>query len=320
MKISTYINSLYHSKLAFYEIIKSKVDTLVLQSKYQQWHYEGRIKGLESFALKLETGRFNATNIFNDFFACTIVVKNNLEISKAIEFVKEFAKIVDKKPRVEDYTHKQTCEFSFDDLRLYVKLINKETGSISQDVLDCIFEIQIKTFLQHAWAIATHDLIYKSPQIHWGKERVAYQVKAALEHAEVTISNIEKIYTSEELQKDNKETKRINNIIFFIDKNWDCEDLPRDKRRLAQNIFTVIESIDIDIHMLQIIINKENDEGRGTKTLNLSPFLIVIQSICNQHPQKIIDYHKNKKGKVFLTPDLDLSKVNALLTNPIITF
>ena len=51
-----------------------------------------------------------------------------------------------------------------------------------------IFEVQIKTILQHAWSIATHDLIYKTDTVSWPKERIAFQVKAMLEHAEIAIA------------------------------------------------------------------------------------------------------------------------------------
>jgi hypothetical protein len=69
-----------------------------------------------------------------------------------------------------------------------------------------------------------------------GKERIAYQVKASLEQAEVTISGVEELSKINELAKDNKEVQKVNKVINLILNHWKPEDLPSDRRRLAQNI------------------------------------------------------------------------------------
>src|SRR6185295_542993 len=81
---------------------------------------------------------------------------------------------------------KGTHEFSFDDLRLYTKW-KPDVTLPTPTFAGVVFELQIKTFLQHAWSIATHDLIYKTDSISWPKERVAFEIKAMLEHAENAI-------------------------------------------------------------------------------------------------------------------------------------
>src|SRR5690606_10003166 len=144
--------------------------------------------------------------------------------------------------------------FPFDDLRIYVSLKDFDTGEFAPNLYEIIFEIQIKTFLQHAWTIATHDLIYKSDKINWSKERVAYQVKAALEHAEVTISGVEEISKNSELKKENKEVKKVNQLISMILNHWKPEDLPANRRRLAQNIIGFIEAIDLTLSDLNEIL------------------------------------------------------------------
>src|SRR5690606_19680800 len=134
---------------------------------------------------------------------------------------------------------KNTDSFPFDDLRLYCRIGNKHHYKIAPEVSNLIFEVQVKTFLQHAWSIATHDIIYKTDQISWGKERVAYQVKAALEQAEVAISGAKNLSTVKELSKENMLVKKINRVIILLSKHFKKEDLPDDKRRLAQNVISL---------------------------------------------------------------------------------
>ena len=216
MKIVQSIQNLYNSNLAYFDILKKEIDGILQNNRKQEWHYVSRIKAIESFAMKIETGRFNTKEIFEDFFATTIVVQNLSEINTAITFVSSYFDINFQRPRIASFTHKESYSFPFDDLRLYVSLKDTGTGKLAPIIYELIFEIQIKTFLQHAWSIATHDLIYKSDKINWGKERVAYQVKAALEHAEISISGVEELSKVSEISKENKEVKKINQMITML--------------------------------------------------------------------------------------------------------
>ena len=48
-------------------MLEDRVDELINELKEDTWHYFKRIKKLENFALKIETGRFTTDNIFEDF-------------------------------------------------------------------------------------------------------------------------------------------------------------------------------------------------------------------------------------------------------------
>jgi ppGpp synthetase/RelA/SpoT-type nucleotidyltranferase len=322
MKIVQSIQELYNTNLPYFKIIKGKVDEVVLSNKNDRWHYESRIKLIESFALKVEMGRFDKTEMFEDLFASTIVVKNLSEVSLAESFISKQFNIRFKRPESRNFTYKDSFSFPFDDLRLYVSLKDFDTGELAPDLYDIIFEIQIKTFLQHAWSIATHDLIYKSDKINWAKERIAYQVKAALEQAEVTISGVEELSKIRELAKENKEVKKVNQLILMILNHWKPEDLPSDRRRLAQNIIRFIEAIGLSLPELNEILVIEKQEGRGTLTRDLSPFLIVVQSVFNTKPDKITDYLQNdnnkNKQKILVTSEMIIPELGGIIENKLI--
>lgn len=322
MKIVQSVQELYNLNLQYFKIIKSKVDDVVKSNKNDRWHYESRIKQIESFAMKIEMGRFDKTEIFEDLFASTIVVKNLSEVSIAETFVAKHFKINFKRPSSNNFTHKDSFSFPFDDLRLYVSLKDFETGELAPNLYSLVFEIQIKTFLQHAWSIATHDLIYKSDKINWAKERIAYQVKASLEHAEVTISGVEELSKITELTKENKEVKKVNQLISLILNHWKPEDLPTDRRRLAQNIIGFIEAVGVTLAELNEILKLEKQEGRGTLTRNLSPYLIVVQSVLNIHPERISGYLQNEnnknKQKVVITSEMTVPELGEIIEEKLI--
>lgn len=322
MKIVQSVQELYNTNLPYFNIIKNKVDEVVKSNKNDRWHYESRIKQIESFALKVEMGRFDKTEIFEDLFASTIVVKNLSEVSLGENFISQHFTIRFKRPSSRNFTHKDSFSFPFDDLRLYVSLKDFDTGEFANNIYEIVFEIQIKTFLQHAWSIATHDLIYKSDKINWAKERIAYQVKATLEHAEVTISGVEELSKITELAKENKEVKKVNRLISLILNHWKTEDLPSDRRRLAQNIIGFIEAIGVSLSELDGILILEKQQGRGTLTRNLSPYLVVVQSILNTKAESVVNYLKDgtnrNKQKILITSEMTIPELGEVIEGKIL--
>ncbi len=57
MKIVQSVQELYSSNFPYFKIIKSKVDEVINTNKNERWHYESRLKQIESFAMKIEMGR-----------------------------------------------------------------------------------------------------------------------------------------------------------------------------------------------------------------------------------------------------------------------
>lgn len=304
MKVINSINKLYNTKISEYEKLKKNVDELFRDNKKTSWHYFSRIKNIESLALKLETGRFKV-NAIDDIFACTLVVENLNEIKTAIEVIENRFFIKYKKPQEDRITHKDSYSFPFDDLRLYVTI--KQPDYLPDNHLSSlVFEIQIKTFLQHAWTIATHDLIYKSNTINWGKERVAYQIKAMLEQAELAISGAEELSKLQEIAKNNSNSIRLNKVRDFLIDVFPEESLPSDLMRLSGIIISVQKFFQIDLEFIRRILEKETKDNRGVLTLDLSPYGIIIQSLINQEP-KVFEaaFKKNVNGysKGFFLPD-----------------
>jgi ppGpp synthetase/RelA/SpoT-type nucleotidyltranferase len=312
MKILQSISKIYNEQKPFADKLKAQVDEKILAKKRDTWHYYSRVKSEESFALKLETGRVKDPKQLEDFFGSTLVVENINEIKNAIKFIASIFEIKDRRPPTDDFTHKESSSFAFDDLRLYVSL--RKIDYLPPGLLyDLKFEVQIKTFLQHAWSIATHDLIYKSDAVSWSKERVAFQIKAMLEQAEISISGADALSKLPELAKQNSESKTLNEAKTFLISVFPAESLPFDLLRLSTIVNDLLKAFEISLPILKEIIEAENALHRGVKTLNLSPYGIIIQSIINQKPafvEKVFKsgYKFRTKG-ILLPPEVSLNKI-----------
>jgi ppGpp synthetase/RelA/SpoT-type nucleotidyltranferase len=311
MKVIESIESIYNEQKILYEKLEIKVKATIDAFKQSSWFYLGRIKSIESYALKLETGRFGDAKSINDFFACTLVVENLSQINHVVRLIKKEFVIVVQKPKDLLFTHKLSHSFEFDDLRLYVKL--KKTPYIDTDpISELEFEIQIKTFLQHAWGIATHDLIYKTDMISWPKERIAYQIKAMLEQAEVAISSVNEMINVPEINKENSISKKQKKILNFFSIHYEKEDLPKDLVRLCKNTLELLVALNLDITELEKILIKETALGRGTKLKNLSPYLLIMQSILNQKPELFDEYINStdeRKFKLIIPKEVNIGSL-----------
>jgi len=309
MKISNFIRSLYQELKEKNKLLEERVKYEFEARKQNQWFFFSRIKEEESFALKLETGRVDNPGEMEDFFACTLVVENRLAIAAAVSVIEEICDVVERRPSNDDKTHKSPHEFSFDDLRLYVKL--KRSDQLPSTPLnELVFEVQVKTFLQHAWGIATHDLVYKGQSVNWGRARVAFQIKAMLEHAEISIESVDSIAGSSLLKQTDEKFRDVTIIIGWLVATWDDEGLPSDMVRLAQNILALTKAIGITIEEVIDSVKKDTDQGEGAALRDLTPYSVIIRGLYNYHQPKLVQFLKKERGKFkfFLSENSDFSE------------
>lgn len=269
------------------------------------WFYTDRIKKDESYAQKVEQSR---SNIINDVYAGTIIVKNRLEVEKCCQLLEQNIHgmlFQSKLPKDLNRATSSADIFRFDSVRMYFKAAKPDIGE--PDYLDEIFEIQIKTLLDDAWGKASHDFFYKTDEdISWAKQRLMFQIKALLENAEMALSDAEYLSKSELLQKSDYQSDNLNKIMEFYRKNWDKEFLPKDLKRLAENTQDLLNYFpkEKNLEWLVTLIESETADGRGSNIMNLSPYWIVVQSIIEQMGwesflKTINNNLKNKKGNKF---------------------
>lgn len=140
----------------------------------------------------------------------------------------------------------------------------------------------MKTFLQHAWAIATHDLTYKTDEVSWAKLRVAHQIKAMLEHAELSIEQFQQIAQSNLIAKSHSEYDELNSVISFLSDQWPSSALPRDLQRLAEAVRNAGKILNVTLPQIFESVKQDSFEGSGAQALDLSPFSAIIQSVLRR--------------------------------------
>lgn len=287
--------------------LRVAVDEDIRQRKIDAWHYESRIKTLESFALKVETGRIASLAEIEDVFAATIVVPEWSQIAEAEALVLERYELHERRPSPGPGTSKSSDRFLFDDVRLFVRYRRAE--SERSEIRDgLLFEIQVKTFLQHAWAVATHDVVYKTPSRDWRRERVAFQVRASLESAEVAIGNIESLAKSPILPSEDPEIAELNATIAILKEHWGPELLPTNLRRLAENVqmLMLVAAGRYDNgrpEKLRALLDAGKERNAGAHNLNWSPYRSVLNYVAKDYKgqlkHRVTDTKAKKKLVVY---------------------
>ena len=280
MKIVKALRDIHDQCLPNYKILGAEVvDLLKPKLERRSWFFYSRLKSLESFALKVESGRVPNPNKLEDFFACTIVVATTAQIEEAEKLVLRHFDLSYRRPQDDSVTDKASSSFSFDDLRLFVARRAPASGR-RPDLDGLVFEVQIKTTLQHAWSHATHDLIYKSNTISWPLERIAYQVKAMLEHAEVAIAEADRLADAAGVSKRDRQTIAVIQLIEKLRKTWGDGRLPEDVKRLAQALLELFGAADMEIDRFDDIVSAEKRRV-GLLPQDLSPYAFTLQAVAN---------------------------------------
>ncbi len=186
------------------------------------------------------------------------------------------------------------------------------------------FDIQIKPFLQHAWGIATHDFIYKSDDVDWPSSRIAYQVKAMLENAELSIGQAKNPTASAMRARTDGESANWRQLIAGVKARWGAAALPKVLRRLAQIIMKVRSTLDITWDDLWAAFDEATGREEGANTLNLSPYGALLEALITKCGPDLFNPLGHPKNRQYLfipaeivVPDLP-KKISQFIirTNP----
>ena len=306
MKVHASVRAIFNDQRSVAEALKLHVDEALQADKPPRWHFESRLKELNSFAAKLDTGRVKRPQALEDFLACSIVVPNSAALAKADAWVRQKFTVKYQRPTDPSVAKKFANSFPFDDLRLYC--VRGNDGSRPEEPIDdVVFEVQVKTFLQHAWGVATHDLNYKTDDVRWGKDRIVSHLKAAVEFAELSLQEAETLSHSGALQLIHTPTIETARVIEMLQLFWDRDELPENLRGLAETIRSIAIDSKIGIDKLEKALAREKAKN-GSMPANLSPYGTIIQTLLRDHLPDMTNMLRNTRSRVnlFITSEMEM--------------
>jgi ppGpp synthetase/RelA/SpoT-type nucleotidyltranferase len=271
------------------------------------WFYDFRIKTLESFCLKLETGRVEDPSEMEDLFACSVIVRNQSEVETAAQRLQTELglTVANRRPESAATTNKYPSSFQFDDLRLYLRHTQPQ-GLPPRLYLNRVFEVQVKTLLQHAWGLATHDPIYKSQRLSWGRERVGFQTRAILEHVENAIAALDQYEQAISFPQYEQYTRQ-NAILDFLVARWESARLPSDRRRVASVISDLLRALGLSHADFTSAVDAAATRGEGYAAVNLSPYQAVVMALFDAAPSSFVRLDQGdgkRRIRLLVTPEL----------------
>ena len=154
---------------------------------------------------------------------------------------------------------------------------------------------RIQTFLQHAWTIATHDLVYKGAERSWGRARIASQVKAMLEQAETAIgaAAVEDVVAM--VDRPYRQYREVRKVVVELEERWSNESLPEDRTTLATNVVALMRALKMKSSDFFRLVDDATRSGRGAEMKNLSPFAACVQSVIDGREGELLGYLQGKR-------------------------
>jgi ppGpp synthetase/RelA/SpoT-type nucleotidyltranferase len=160
-------------------------DTLGSFADPRGYAFVARIKESESLAEKIESGRFEKWDALDDLFASALVVPTLGHEADVVTFLRDKFDVAEVRDRKS--VQKDPASFRFDSTRVIARLPVEPSLQDDSPLRGVRFEVQVRTAFEHAWCVTTHALAYKADAVDWGQQRLASQLKAAVEQLDLLV-------------------------------------------------------------------------------------------------------------------------------------
>lgn len=258
--------------------------------------YTGRIKTAQSTLIKAECrGYALPFREMNDLFACTITVPTLPSIEDVRKDIVDTFQIVEERQRA-----LKPEEFVYSDLNLSAR-IRPDYWNRDEEYLDLVFEIQVKTLLQQAWSVATHDIVYKGKKRVWGLVRISSQLRALLEMADSVLADLEAAADILQGPIEYPEYMRINELVSFLQTYWEDERLPDARLRAATVVDLYLGFAGLTLNDLVTLVERPQYRQYATAR-SLTPTEAVFIILFLEAWDKMAD--SLGEHRVLVTPEM----------------
>ncbi len=278
-------------------VLRPEVDQVLRQyASDRRYLYSSRVKSLDSYLQKLETGRFTSADL-EDLFACTLVVPRLPDID---ECIKDLPRAIrPRSKRGPGYKQKEPDVFRFDDWQLTCQMV-APAGSTGPSPYDRDFELQVRTLTQYAWSEATHDLVYKGGVFDWKRARLSAQLRALAEQADLLFAEFLSVSKTVPASRSHRsgELARIGGRVneWMQDGLVSEEFRPASVGRLAECVVSLCEALGNDADKLSARVETYIRSGYPG---SLSVYQVFLGEALTGRPEPV-DWAQTPRGFALL--------------------
>lgn len=269
-QLSTAYTTMAHHLYA----MKQRVDAILsAYAEERDGQYASRIKTIDSILDKVVLGNYEQLLDIEDLFAATIILPS-APIGETLTSFTEYLSGHFIKCETRSNRTRKPSEFIYDDLHFILRF-KDSAHLLNKALLSFSFELQVKSYLQHAWAKATHNSIYKAPIESWRASRVAAQTRAAVEMVEAALAIGENLLPDEADQRYKPIDDRVTVLGLLLE--WWKGEFPANRRRLGIFTLNSLKLAGLSIVDFQHVLESPRaKEIRNVKSVSLQQAILVL--------------------------------------------
>lgn len=255
----------------------------------------GRPKESASLFQKLNTGKYGSVSDITDLVGITVVLLYRHEVQTAMDFVRSSSLTLK-----EDLARTiDPADFSYREPKLLVAP-PAEYLARHPEMEGLVAEVQFTSAIQHALDMTTHDFDYKGQSYSWQNFRLVAQLRGMLELVDRMIDDIQSVSIKavEDIAMP-PQFERGAELLEVLTKRFADEDLPRDRRRLADTVRNWSSATGIDPEELGELLDA-NPTLMNSESLD--PVTKVLGALLTANKEALLG---NFDGRLCITAELE---------------
>jgi ppGpp synthetase/RelA/SpoT-type nucleotidyltranferase len=262
------------------QLKKHIADTLAGFADENNFPFSGRIKTPDSIGEKIEMGRYERFSQIEDLVAFTLIIPSANFEGRVVEFCRSKFQVIEIRNKLS--ARKSPELFRFDSTRVIARLHRRpDVEQNVPSIFDWPFEIQVRTAFEHAWAVATHDLVYKGASIDWKRLRLAAQLKATSETLDAAIASFDHLAQAIS-ESPWEQVKERSDVSYFVTSLFKENRLPPSLKpasisRFSENFCTLVTKIRPNLQVREAIeMVSEQLEKTASTPISLSLYQLFL--------------------------------------------
>jgi len=278
MKSYKEVTAEYSSLLSVYETFTMKIKDLVIDlmktKKLKANVIESRTKDVESFANKIQRKSktyVDPLNEITDICGIRVIVNYQDEVDKIVEMIEEEFE-VDKVNSIDKGSLLNPNEFGYRSVHYVVSLTHARKRLTEWKAYgDFKVEIQIRTILQHSWALISHSLQYKRENdVPQELKRKLFRLASLVELADDEFMSLR----NEHVQLEKSIGEKTTENMLLLELNLITVEKYLEENKMINKLYSIAKSVGFDV-----IVEEEDDRYEYRNEEILSELLTYCEAV-----------------------------------------